>query len=265
MSVTTITRRTGNRAALAAAMNTLKTKNVSTPGDDFKVVSGETKTVVESIKENSYGTEYIPGRIHIVMPLGDRLMVSVKQDPEEYNHEGDSSGEDIPVLFNSFGKDFEEVPLLQTLIPLINLDLDITPLDLYSLIGRRVKVKCMTGMYALEAELVSALPRDYMHESQLMTLDLYRASDLNLDPEKFLLTLGYSEEAVKDIFKLKGKTDKGVIRFPDEAYWDQDVPKVLDLDIILGLEETPSMIIGRNFLKMKTQLCHMPVLMFSGK
>ena len=98
-------------------------------------------------------------------------------------------------------------------------------------------------------------------------MNMAMANNLDLNVFQFLASIGYSEEVLEDYFKLKAEdyAQKGVIRFENEAYWDKDVNKVKDSDIYISTEDAPKSLLGRNFLKMKTQFCHMPVIMFSGK
>ena len=53
-----------------------------------------------------------------------------------------------------------------------------------------------------------------------------------------------------------------MFRFKDEAYWDKDIAKGKDNDVYI---EPWDKLIGRNLQSMKTQLCHTPIIMFSGK
>lgn len=238
-------------------------KTMSIPGSIEKSVTPESRDIATNISETTYKTVYKFGTIHQVLPLGGTLLVAVLKTSQE-----DSLGHDEnETLFNSFFLDPGDSPLLASMIPLANFDQELFQIPLDDLIGKKVKVKLLDDLYATEAELVSITDYDYSHESKIALMNMAMAGNLDLNIFQFLASIGYDEEVLDDYFKLKAEdySQKGVIRFENEAYWDKDVNKVKDSDIYISTEDAPKSLLGRNFLKMKTQFCHMPVIMFSGK
>ena len=245
------------------AKNLRDRKTLSIPGSIEKNVTPESRDIATNISETTYKTLYKFGTIHQVLPLGGKLLVAVLKTSQS-----DSLGHDEDeALFNSFFLDSEDSPLLATMIPLVNFDQELFQIPLDDLVGKKVKVKLLEDLYATEAELVSITDYEFTHDSKITLMNMALANNLDLNTFQFLASIGYSEEVLEDFYKLKLEDylDKGVIRFENEAYWDKDVNKVKDSDIYITEEDAPKSLLGRNFLKMKTQFCHMPVIMFSGK
>lgn len=223
-----------------------------------KVGDSNADTVAERIK-TLLDVEIIEdGIIDSVMPLTEIILVSVRslKDSTDDVHSG--------ILFNTFGLPVEEVALMSILIPLTNISPDINTIDPNSLINKPVKVYMSDGV-AIEAELVSHVTGGEYHNSTISKRDIKTASLLNLPVEDYLRWIGHDEESIADYLKLKAEDfSKGVVfRFKDEAYWDKDVAKGKDNDVYI--EKPWELLIGRNLQKMKTQLCHVPIIMFSGK
>lgn len=240
-----------------------KTIAQTTPGGNLQTIDSGTKTIATSVKEEAFKIIEVYGQIEKVLPLTDKVLVSVSA---LYTFDGighDETGE----LFNTFGLEGEDIPLLMTMMPLINYQQDLAQSSLEDLVGKKVKVKMLEDHYALEAELVSYTGYEFSHEAKISLMSLYKAQNLDMNIIDYLNLTGYDEDAIEDFFKLKDSElqKTGVIRFEDEAYWDKDLNKVKDKDIYLSAEEAPNNLLGRNYLKMKTQACHMPVIMFSGK
>lgn len=235
----------------------------TTPGGELQPIDSGTKTIATSVKEEAFKVIEVFGKIEKVLPLTDKVLVSVSAlyTVDIIGH--DQTGE----LFNTFGLDDEDLPVMMTMIPLINYQQDMAQTSLDSLVGKKVKVKMIEDHYALEAELVSYTSYEFSHESRIALMSMYKAQNLNLGILDYLSMVGYDEESLQDFFKLKEADlqKSGVIRFENEAYWDKDMNKVKGLDIYLSTEEAPSRLLDRNYLSMKTQACHMPVIMFSGK
>ena len=235
----------------------------TTPGGNLQSVTATDKTIATSVKEESFKIVEVYGQIEKVLPLTDKILVSVSSLYLE-----DSFGHDLTgQLFNSFGLEGEDLPVMMTMIPLINYQQDMAQTSLDSLIGKKVKVKMIEDHYAIDAELVSYTGYEFSHESKISLMSMFTAQNLDMNIFDFLLLTGHSEEDLEDFFKLKDSDlqKKGVIRFENEAYWDKDVNKVKDSDIYVSSDAMPNNLLGRNYLKMKTQFCHMPVIMFSGK
>lgn len=235
----------------------------TTPGGKLRTVDAGDKTIATNIKEEAFKIVELFGKIEKVLPLNDQVLVSVSSLYIE-----DETGHDLTGrLFNSFGLEDDDLPVMMTMIPLINYQQDMAQSSLDALIGKRVKVKTLEDHYAIEAELVSYTGYEFSHESKISLMSMYTAQNLGVDIFNFLVLTGHSEEELEDFFKLKeSDVDKtGVLRFENEAYWDKDVNKVKDSDIYLTEDKAPTSLLGRNYLKMKTQFCHMPVIMFSGK
>lgn len=245
------------------AKNLRDRKSLIIPGSIEKNVTPESRDIATNISETTYKTFHKFGTIHQVLPLGGKILVSVMK-LEEADYLGHHESE---ALFNNFFLDSEDSPLLASMIPLVNFDQELFQIPLDDLIGKKVKVKLLEDLYATEAELVSITDYEFSHESKINLMNMAMANNLDLNVFQFLASIGYSEEVLEDYFKLKAEdyAQKGVIRFENEAYWDKDVNKVKDSDIYISTEDAPKSLLGRNFLKMKTQFCHMPVIMFSGK
>lgn len=221
-----------------------------------KVSDSSAETLAQQIKELLNEAIIEDGVIDSVMPLTEVILVSVRElSGNDDIHHG--------LLFNSFGLPVEEVSLLSILIPLSNVSPDINTIDPNTLIGKPVKVFMSDGV-AVEAELVSNVTGGEYHNSTITKKDIKTASLLNLPVEDYLRWIGHSEDSIEDYLKLKAEDFSGgvVFRFKDEAYWDKDTAKGKDNDIYI---EPWDKLIGRNLQSMKTQLCHTPIIMFSGK
>lgn len=224
------------------------------------VESSSTEALSEKVESLLKEVVVKEGIINSVMPLTSTILVSVRGHTNP-KHVGDS---EKGLIYNTHGMSEEEAPLLPTLIPLINVLPDLSDLNIESLINKPVKVY-MSGNVAVQAELVSLLPGANIHDSNISQQDIETASLLSISISDYLRFIGHDEEAIDDYLKLKlGDFKDGVIyRFTDEAYWDKDVAGAKGNDVFI--EESPLGLLGRNFQKMKTQLCHTPIIMFSGK
>lgn len=221
-----------------------------------KVSDSSAETLAQQIKELLNEDIIEDGIIDSVMPLTEVILVSVRElgEADDIHHNA---------LFNSFGLPVEEVALMSILIPLSNVSPDLTTIDPKSLVGKAVKVFMSDGV-AVEAELVSNVSGGEYHNSSITKKDIKTASLLNLPVEDYLRWMGHSEDSIEDYMKLKAEDFSGgvVFRFKDEAYWDKDIAKGKDNDVYI---EPWDRLIGRNLQPMKTQLCHTPIIMFSGK
>lgn len=243
----------------------------SIPGSLKSDITAQSRDIATNVSESSFKVISKFGVIHQVMPLNDVIMVSVLKSHTDVAHDhssGDSlghAGDDS--LFNSFFLDPDDTPLLASMIPLVNFNQQLLQVNLEDLIGKKVKVKVIDGYYATEAQLVSFTDYDFSHESKITLMNFATAQNLDLNVFQYLTSLGYEEDVLEDFYKLKLQDymQEGVIRFENEAYWDKDMANFKDSDIFIALDKSPKSLIGRNYLKMKTQFCHMPVIMFSGK
>ena len=221
-----------------------------------KVSDSSAETLAQQIKKLLNEDIIEDGIIDSVMPLTEVILVSVRElgEDDDIHHNA---------LFNSVGLPVEEVALMSILIPLSNVSPDLTTLDPKSLVGKAVKVFMSDGV-AVEAELVSNVSGGEYHNSSISKKDIKTASLLNLPVEDYLRWMGHSEDSIEDYMKLKAEDFSGgvVFRFKDEAYWDKDIAKGKDNDVYI---EPWDRLIGRNLQPMKTQLCHTPIIMFSGK
>lgn len=242
----------------------------NTPGTRESSVEGTSNAITEIVMAEKNKPVYAYGKIHQILPVGDKIRVSAyrieRKDyvPEDFEH---GTGHDVKRMFNTFGPMKSDTLFLPMFIPVLNLDMTKDSIDLKTLIGKKVKLKLIAENVATEAELISDTPRDLLHSSGIRLKDLDEAYRLNIPTEEFLLSIGYDEDLVKDFFKLKEEDyqESGILRFLDEAYWDKDVSKNKDFDIVIEEDKIPLGIIGRNYIQMKEKLCHMPLIMFSGK
>lgn len=244
-----------------------RTKTVARTGSGGllkPVESSSTEALSEKVEQLLSKVVIEEGVINSVMPLNEIILVSVRGHAE-HDHEHDHVDDtEQGLLYNAHGMSESEVPLLSVLIPLINILPDINDLNIETLIGKPVKVY-MSGNVAVQAELVSTLPNSNIHNSNISQQDIETASLLNIPVENYLRFIGHEEESITDYMALKaGDFKDGVIfRFKDEAYWDKDVAGAKGSDVFI--EEAPKGLLGRNYQNMKTQLCHVPIIMFSGK
>lgn len=220
-----------------------------------------TETLSETIKREFENTSFEPGVISCVMPLTQYFAVGVRRYSE---HEGTSNGQ-VEDYFNAFNEPVEDIPLASILIPLVNLQPDLQDIDPDRLIGRQVKV-LVDNNVAISCELISLQDYAMIQSSNITQRDIYKASLHDLPIDEYLRFIGHSEEDIEDYLQLKVSDfrDGVIFRFQDEAYWDKDTQKVKDNDVFL---DNPlfNNVLGRNYLRMKTQLCHNPIIMFSGK
>lgn len=234
----------------------------SADGSINPIVQNDTTDISKRISEEMYKYREGKGTIHQVLPVNNRVFVSVFMTGEV-----DKLGHDLSdKLYNSYNMELEDIPLLQTMLPLVNFDQEILQLDLSLLVGKKVKVRILEGFYAINAELVSSFPDDALHKGEPHKMDIHQIMTYGFkDIWKSLERVGYAKENLDEFKKLKVKehSDPGVFRFKNEAYWDKDTNQSKDMDILLKDDFVG--LIGRNYLEMKSKLCHTPIIMFSGK
>lgn len=232
-------------------------------------------TVLEVVKqENQDKWTYEEGVIKLALPLNDRVEVAV--EPIFHPNREDTtfmSTFSKPMYYNTqfmprYNKEeYRDIPFLQCFIPLINFDAA-TGQDINSLIDRHVRVKVWNNTYASEAELIAWSKYERAYKSGISAVDMFFAEKHDLDAGQYLKSIGYSDEQIEEYLNLSldevlpEDVDKGVIRLPGEAYWDKDVLELSQWDI--RVEKWPETL-RRNAQKMKDQLCHMPIMMFTGR
>lgn len=225
-------------------------------------------------QENMDKWSYEEGIIRLVLPLNDRVEVAV--EPIYHPNRDETtfmSTYSKPMYYNTqfipkYGQqEYRDIPFLQCFIPLINFDASLGQ-DLNTLIDRHVKVKIWNNSYAVEAELLAWSKYERAYKSGISVVDMFFAEKHDLDAGQYLKNIGYSDEQIEEYLNLSlneiipAEVDKGVIRLPGESYWDKDVLEMTQWDI--KLDKWPDSL-RRNGKAMKDKLCHMPLIMFTGK
>ena len=252
------------RFALHQAMR--QSKVVATTGSGGILTPVVSSSNVETIAEKAINTlersDIKDGTINSVMPLTDRVLVTVRGEVVNGLDNDYSAG----ALYNSYGRPEEDIPLLSVLLPLINVDPEAAGFNAESLLHKPVKVY-MTGNIATQVELVAVVPGAMIHNSRIAAHEIEMATMLDLPVEEYLRFIGHTEDSINDYLKLKaGDFKDGIIfRFKGEGYWDKDIAGVKGNDVYIEDKDSPLGIYGRNYQKMKTQLCHTPIIMFSGR
>lgn len=237
---------------------------------------GSPSTILTEVvnQDNLNKWTYEEGVIKLALPLNDRVEVAV--EPIFHPNREDTtfmSTFSKPMYYNTqfmprYNKEeYRKIPLLQCFIPLINFDAS-TGQDINTLIDRHVRVKVWDNLYASEAELVAWSKYERAYKSGISVVDMFFAEKHDLDAGQYLKNLGYSDEQIEEYLNLSldevlpEEVDKGVIRLPNESYWDKDVLEMTQWDI--KVEKWPESL-RRNAQAMKDKLCHMPLIMFTGK
>lgn len=232
-------------------------------------------TIAEVVnQENTNKWTYEEGVIKLILPLNDRVEVAV--EPIFHPNREDTtfmSTFSKPMYYNTqfmpkYNKEeYRSIPFLQCFIPLMNFDAS-TGQDINTLIDRHVRVKVWDNLYASEAELLSWSKYERAYRSGISVVDMFFAEKHDLEAGQYLKNLGYSDGQIEEYLELSlndvlpEDKDKGVIRLPGEAYWDKDVLEMTDWDI--PVEKWPESL-RRNAQAMKDRLCHMPIIMFTGR
>ena len=175
-----------------------------------------------------------------------------------------------PRLYNSqfkpkYTDENQNVPMLQCFIPLEDFDATLGT-DLTTLVGRHVSVKVWDRLYASSATLLAWSKYERSSRSGISVQDMFLAEKYGIEAGQFLKNLGYTDQQIEDYLNItidQIEVEEGVLRLEGEAYWDKDVPELKEKDIVL--KDVPENLLKRNWLKLKDQLCHMPLVMFSGK
>lgn len=223
--------------------------------------------VSEIVKEEKDKWSYEEGVIKIVLPLNNRVEVAV--EPIFHPNDDYDSHLPAPSLYNSqfSPRGPKNIPMLQCFIPLINFDAS-SGQELNTLVGKHVRVKVWDRLYASEAELLSFSKYERSYKSGIATEDMFLAEKHGIEAPVYLKTLGYSNEEIEEYLSLSLEevlpegTDTGVIRLEGAAYWDKDIPRLSERDI---KPKKWTSLLEENAKALKDKLCHMPIIMFTGK
>ena len=257
---------TETRTTKSLSFNTSVNKNV-------EAAKGPPPSIVEEIvkqdKEQKWA--YEEGVIKLVLPSSDKVEVAV--EPIFHPNREDTTFMSTfakPMYYNTqfeprYSKGKEGVPFLQCFIPLVNFDAT-TGQDLNSLIDKHVRVKVWDKKYASEAELLAWSKYERAYKSGISVYDMFIAEKYDLEAGSYLKSIGYTDKEIEEYLDLKIQDvleeNKGVIRLKNEAYWDKDVLELSQHDILV--EKWPETL-KRNLQPLKDKLCHMPLIMFTGK
>lgn len=237
-------------------------------------VQPPTTTVEEVVKkENEDKWSYEEGIIKIVLPLNDRVEVAVEPIFHP-NDDYDSIMSVFPkaMLYNTqfqprYAEKTKGIPLLQCFVPLVNFDAS-TGQELKTLVNRHVRVKIWNKSYVSEAELIAFSQYENPYKTSISVEDMFLAEKYGLEAGPYLRSLGHPQEKIDKYLDLtleevlpEGVTE-GVLRLDGEAFWDKDVLELTEQDI---KPRKWSELIRDNAKAKKNQLCHMPIIMFTGK
>lgn len=220
--------------------------------------------VMTQVKQKETDTRAIQhveyGYIHLVIPKTDKVFVKVRK--EELSENGE------PIFFNA---NYSEASLETMMaLPLVNFD-PTTGYQLDRLVDSKAKVTLNEKGHALYAEIVHAIQGEKLLEDQVSYVDYVAALQHPDGLIEGLKAMGYSQFQIDEFMSLgiyeaeaMFEEDKaGVVRIEGEGYYDQAVEG--DTPRTIRFKRTIDSWMDRNFSKMKTKLCHNPVIAFSGK
>lgn len=232
-------------------------------------ITSDTKMFGESFKKRleEDSSSYSNGILSTLMLVGDTVYSTIKRDginPEDQPPDVDLyDGEE---LFNfPIGSDLSKSSLDQLLI-----QTDINPSDgnINQYIGSTCRVKLVKG------RAVFAYVRHRYKELTTINAELlYRlrreSSDGTIDnpyvTNSLINQYGYTSEQVNDLKKLQYDPEKyknKVLIFEGEAYWGKDTSKPNDDEVVLKPVDSLN---GLNKLGTKSNNCHLPIRLFSGR
>lgn len=260
-----------NRKKHKDSVDKFKNKSVKSTGGGFlgpdSLIIEESRKMIPQIVEdrNKITTKY--GTIDKVLPTNNKVYVTVREIP--LDRDGDEQGDYAfsPPLFNAFGKPETELSIMQVMIPLLNIDLSTTSIQLENLLDKFVAVHVDYKGIAKDCELISSLPNDDYFIGKPLNLIL-KAAQSNIEVEDLFIAGGYSPEQVKKMFEIKVDDFEHqpgrIFRIKGEAYWDRDTGKLKEQDINIPEEKNFYDDWASKNLKKKMQ-CHYPVTLFGAK
>lgn len=213
---------------------------------------------------NQSTIEYKQGYIETLYLINDGVFAIVRKN---YSSITNTNGEEIDHGDGLFNSDDGTDPATLT-VPELIVKTNINPINtnLNVFIGKPCRVKVKDGIAVLaEIDTTEGVFSIFPPELVRTIRSRVTGGDLSSpDARYYFKTFGYSDEEIDNLVSFLYNSDhkEKLVTFAGEGVWTKDTNQQKEGEFIM---EAPFIVVGLNKLSMKSNNCHIPTRLFSGK